>query len=78
MEKEFYAVQILSVGKQLPKGAYDLRGRKDARFIKVGNQYKYYIGEFSSRQQAAAELGRLKKTFPGAFVIHIKGNNIIK
>ena len=77
-EADFYAVQILSVAKQLPKGAYDLRGRKDARFIKAGNQYKYYIGNFSSRQEAAAELARLRKSFPGAFVIHIKGNNIVK
>ena len=78
VEREFYAVQILSVGKQLPKGAYDLKGREDAKFIKVGTSYKYYIGEFSSRQEAAAGLGRLKKIFPGAFVIHIKGNNIVK
>ncbi len=78
VKREFYAVQILSVGKQLSKGAYDLKGRTDAKFIKVGNSYKYYIGEFSSRQEAVAQLGRLKKIFPGAFVIHIKGNNIIK
>jgi N-acetylmuramoyl-L-alanine amidase len=77
-EEEFYAVQILSVAKQLPKGAYDLRGRKDAKFIKAGNLYKYYIGGFSSRQEAAAELARLRKSFPGAFVIHIKGNKIVK
>jgi hypothetical protein len=77
-EEEFYAVQILSVAKQLPKGAYDLRGRKDAKFIKAGNLYKYYIGGFSSRQAAAAELASLRKSFPGAFVIHIKGNKIVK
>lgn len=75
---DFYAVQILSVAKQLPKGAYDLRGRKDAKFIKVGNLYKYYIGGFSSRQEAASELVRLRKSFPGAFVIHIKGDKIVK
>ena len=77
-EREFYAVQILSVAKPLPKGAYDLRGRKDAKFIKAGNAYKYYIGNFSSRQEAAAQLQQLKKNFPGAFVIHIKGDKIVK
>jgi N-acetylmuramoyl-L-alanine amidase len=77
-EEEFYAVQILSVAKQLPKGAYDLRGRKNVKFIKVGNLYKYYIGVFSSRQDAAAELASLRKSFPGAFVIHIKGDKIVK
>ena len=76
--EEFYAVQILSVGKKLPKGAYDLRGHNDAEFIKVGNLYKYYIGRFSSRQEAVKELPQVRKTFAGAFVIHIKDNNIVK
>ncbi len=77
-EEEFYAVQILSVAKPLSKGAYDLRGRKDAKYIKVGNLHKYYIGYFSSRQEAARELAGLRRSFPGAFVIHIKGNKIVK
>ena len=78
VEEEFYAVQILSVAKPLSKGAYDLRGREDAKYIKVGSLYKYYLGGFSSRQEAAAELASLRKSFPGAFVIHIKGNKIVK
>ena len=76
--EEFYAVQILSVAKPLPKGAYDLRGHNNAEYIKVGNLYKYYIGRYSSRQEAASELVRLRKSFPGAFVIHIKGDKIVK
>ena len=75
---DFYAVQILSVGKKLAVGAYDLKGRKDARFIKVGNLYKYYIGNYASWGEAAKALPEARKTFPGAFVIHIKDNNIIR
>lgn len=75
---EFYAVQILSVGKVLGKGAYDLKGRKDARYVKAGRLYKYYLGNYSSRKEAAAALGEIRKTFPGAFVIHIKDNVIIQ
>lgn len=76
--EDFFAVQILSVGKVLKKGAYDLRGRSDARYIKVGNLYKYYIGEYASRKEAASRAQQLKKTFPGAFVIHVKDNEIVK
>lgn len=75
---DFYAVQILSVAKQLKKGAYDLRGRSDAQYIKVGNLYKYYIGSHTQRKDAVKEMEQLRGTFPGAFVIHIKDNKIVK
>lgn len=76
--EDFYAVQILSVGKVLGKGAYDLKGRSDAKYIKVGSLYKYYIGRYASRKEAAAGALELRKTFPGAFVVHIKDNEIVK
>lgn len=75
---DFYAVQILSVAKVLPKGAYDLKGRKDAKYIKAGSLYKYYVGSYSSRQDAVKALPDVRKSFPGAFVVHIKDNNIVK
>ncbi len=75
---DFYAVQILSVAKPLKKGAYDLRGRDDASCIKVGNLYKYYVGRHPQRKDAVAQMGQLRKKFPGAFVIHIKDNKIVK
>lgn len=78
MAGEFYAVQILSVGKKLGNGAYDLKGRKDVKFIKVGNLYKYYIGNYATRGEAVKALPQVRKTFPGAFVIHIKDNNILR
>ena len=77
-QNDFYAVQILSVNKILKDGAYDLKGRKDARYVKMGNAYKYYIGRYSSRKDAAQALSSLKGTFPGAFVVHIKDNVIVK
>ena len=75
---EFYAVQILSVGKKLAVGAYDLKGRKDAKCIQVGNLYKYYIGNYATRAEAVKALPEVRKTFPGAFVIHVKDNNILR
>ncbi len=76
--EDFYAVQILSVDKVLKAGAYDLKGRKDARYVKVGKAYKYYLGQYATRKEAAAALGLVRKTFPGAFVIHVKDNKIIQ
>ena len=75
---DFYAIQILSVDKVLKAGAYDLKGRKDARYVKVGKAYKYYLGRYETRKEATAALEKVRKTFPGAFVIHLKDNEIIK
>lgn len=73
----YYAVQILSVNKKLDANAYDLKGRKDAKYIQVGNAYKYYVGKYGSWKEAAANLEAVRKTFPGAFVIRIRGNEIV-
>lgn len=75
---DFYAVQILSVNKVLKSGGYDLKGRKDARYLKVGKLYKYYLGEYPTRKEALDALPSVRKSFPGAFIIHIKDNAIVK
>lgn len=75
---DFYAVQILSVNKVLKEGAYDLKGRKDAGYVKSGGTYKYYVGKYASRKEAVEALPSVKGAFPGAFVVHIKDNVIVK
>lgn len=77
-DREFYAVQILSVAKELPKGAYDLKGEKEAKYIKVGNLYKYYLGEYKTRAEASKRVKEVQKRFKGSFVIHVKNGEIIK
>lgn len=76
--KEYFAVQILSVTKALKKGAADLKGRKDAKMIRTNGVCKYIIGNFASRNEAAAQAAKLRKEFKGAFVVHIKNGKIIK
>ena len=73
----YFAVQIMSVNRKLGADAPDLKGRKDAKYIQVGSAYKYYIGKYSSWKEAAASLDSVRKTFPGAFVIRIRGNEIV-
>ncbi|MBQ5529278.1 MAG: SPOR domain-containing protein [Bacteroidales bacterium] len=33
--------------------------------------YKYSVGNFSTKEEAAAQLPALKKKFPGAFIIAV-------
>ena len=64
-----YRIQILSVTKVLPAGAPDLKGRRDAYYIYANKAYKYCIGEYATREAAAADLPKIRKQFSGAFII---------
>ena len=64
-----YRIQILSVTKVLPAGAQDLKGRRDAYYIYANKAYKYCIGEYATREAAAADLPKIRKQFSGAFII---------
>ncbi|MEF9986038.1 MAG: N-acetylmuramoyl-L-alanine amidase [Bacteroidales bacterium] len=74
----FYAVQILSVNKILRKKAADFKGEKGYEYIKVNNFYKYYIGKYKTRNEAAEELSTIRNKFNGAFIIYIEDNKIVK
>lgn len=75
---EYYSIQIMSVGKILKKNAPDLKGLQNYKYLKSGNAYKYMTGRYSSWKEAAKELPAVRKKFNGAFIIHIKNNQIIK
>lgn len=77
-ENDFFAIQILAVNKVLKSNAADFKGRKDYTYLKTDNLYKYYIGEYSTREEASRALVQIRKTFPGAFVIRIQDNKIVK
>ena len=64
-----FRIQILSVAKVLPADAADLKGRDDAYYIYMNRAYKYCIGEYSTREEAAQDLPNIRKQFPGAFII---------
>ena len=75
---EYYSIQIFSISKPLKKGAAEFKGRTDATYIKSSGTYKYKIGKYDSRSKATDDLGKIRKSFPGAFVIHVKDGAIIK
>lgn len=70
-----FRVQILAVTKTLPENAPDFKGEKNLNYIKVGNFYKYSVGEFSTKEEAEKELIRVKKKFPQAFIIKVENEN---
>lgn len=75
---EYYSIQILSVNKILKSDAPDLKGTKNFTYLKSGSLYKYMAGRYASRNQALEKLPEVRKKFPGAFIIHVKDNQIIK
>src|SRR5574344_1099287 len=76
-DETFYCIQILSVNRELGKTSPDLKGRKDAEFVKIGGAYKYYLGNWSTRSEAAKHLNQVSRTFKGAFVIKISNGKIV-
>lgn len=74
----YYTIQVLSVTKILKANAPDLKGRKDFSYIKSGNTYKYIIGKYKTRAEAAKALPQIRKSFKGAFVVHINNGKIVK
>jgi len=59
----------LAVGKLLPANSREFKGYSGVRSKKVGNLYKYTIGAFTTKQEAQAYCNKVRKDFPGAFVV---------
>jgi len=70
-----FRVQIMAVTRILPENATDFKGEKNLKYIKVGNFYKYSVGDFGTKEEAEKELIRVKKKFPQAFIIKVENEN---
>ncbi len=69
--EEKFGIQIFVSSKSLPKGSSKFKGY-DCNFIKTSKGlYKYYIGGFSSKEEAAKKLPAVRKSFPDAFIIEL-------
>lgn len=73
-----YHVQLLSATKKLPKNDYEIKGIDNVNFFKDGKFYKYYCGNFSSREEAKKHLTKMKKRFPKAFIIKMRDGKLLK
>lgn len=74
---EYFGIQIMGLGRLLKKGDPALKGL-DAAAIKPpgSNIYKYVTGNYATRQQAGAALGKVRAKFPEAFVVKVNGNTV--
>ena len=66
-----YEIQILASSKKLKNGSAELKGVQEYRVRFINGLYKYSVGNFSSKEEAARRLHAIKKKFPGAFVVQI-------
>lgn len=67
----FYTIQIMSVAKLLKDGDPALKGLKTEAYLPAGTStYKYIVGKFKTREEAKAELSKVKAAFPQAFIIY--------
>lgn len=65
-----FGIQILASSYLLPDDAKEFKGWRCSR-IKSGRNYKYYIGEYSTRDEAVKALPRIRNSFPEAFIIRL-------
>ena len=68
---EAFGIQVLASARLLPPESRELKGWNCGHF-KQGKHYKYYIGGYSSREEARKDLPRIRKSFPDAFIIKLE------
>ena len=74
---EFYGIQIMGLGRLLADNDPALKGMK-VRALKSESSsiYKYVYGAYGSSSDASAQLAAVRKKFPEAFVVVVKGNEV--
>ena len=65
-----YRIQVFSLSRKLESGAPEFLGEA-VDCLAVGDSYKYCIGFYRNRFEAAQALPGYKRKFPGAFLIRV-------
>ena len=65
-----FRIQVFSLSRKLEAGAPEFQG-ENVDCLKVGETYKYCIGFYKTRFEAAGALSGVKTKFPGAFLIRV-------
>lgn len=76
--REDYRIQFLTSPRKLSPDDNRLKGLKPVDFYTDKNVLKYTYGSFATKAEASAELRRIRRLFPDAFVIHFKDGKRIK
>ncbi len=75
---QFYSIQIGAFENKLDINSSFLKGEKFDFEKEIDNLNKYFIGRFSSLEEAEKEQKRLTKKFRGAFIVLFKNGELVK
>ena len=73
----YYTLQIGAFKKKLRNNARFFKGKQFVFEKQIDNLHKYYIGKFTSLDEATKEKNRLKTDFKKAFIVAIINDNVI-
>lgn len=70
-ESTWYGLQVIATPKKMKTNDPFFKGHKPHE-VKVGNLYKYILGESESLEGARANVKSFKSSFPGAFMVKVE------
>lgn len=76
-----YAVQVMASSKAVPLSSSQFRTYrgKVKEYVSEGRfPYKYCVGEYADRAAAQQRLREVRKVFPEAFVVSVRGGKIVQ
>ena len=75
--EEYFGIQIMGLGRLLKGGDPSLKGLV-VNPVKASdsNIYKYIYGTYPTIDKAKSELVQVRKKFPEAFIVKVKGNKV--
>ena len=68
--KAHFGIQIMASSYLLPADAEEFKGWR-CRHVKSGRNYKYYVGDYRTRDEAVKALPKVRNSFPEAFIIRL-------
>lgn len=77
-DAETFKIQFLISKTPLPSASPKLKGLTNCEYYVDGAVLKYTVGSYGSLNEANAQLSKIKKLFPDAFVIKFKNGKRIK
>lgn len=73
-----YKIQFLTSTRKIKDGSASLKGLSNVDFYRDGSSLKYTYGSYSSENEAAKDLKKIKKSFPDAFIIKFVNGKRVK
>ncbi len=72
-----FKVQVAASSDRIPKDSEYFKGHENVQEHHLGSRYKYTLGSFENYDQARAFKKKVRKDFPGAFIVAFKNEQTI-